>query len=145
MKAPPRRICAPEALTAFAMPTICSSLSTLHGPRDHHEVPAADAHVPDLHDGVVRVELAVAALERLRDALDGIYDAKTGDKVHIDPARVTHETENGLILADGGVDLQSLLLQPVNKLVFLLFGSAVFQNDDHRLFLQKQKSRHSVI
>ena len=86
------------------------------------------------------MELAVAALERLRDALDGINDAKTGDKVHIDPARVAHETENGLILADGGVDLQSLLLQPVNKLVFLLFGSAVFQNDDHRLFLQKQKS-----
>ena len=97
-------------------------------------------HVADLHDGVVRVELAVAALERLRDALDGINDAETGDKVHIDPARVTHKTENGLILADGGVDLQSLLLQPVNKLVFLLFGSAVFQNDDHRLFLQKQKS-----
>ena len=86
------------------------------------------------------MELAVAALERLRDALDGIYDSETGDKVHIDPARVTHKTENGLILADGGVDLQSLLLQPVNKLVFLLFGSAVFQNDDHRLFLQKQKS-----
>ena len=93
-----------------------------------------------LHDGVVRVELAVAALERLRDALDGIDDAETRNKIHVDPARVTHETKYGLILADRGVDLQSLLLQPVDKLVFLLFGSAVFQNDDHRLFLQKQKS-----
>ena len=109
--------------------------------RDHHEVSAADTHIPDLHDRIIRVKLAVAALERLRNALNGINDAKARDKVHIDPARVAHETEDGLILADGGVDPQSLLLQPVNKLVFLLFGSTVFQNYDHRFSLQiKQKS-----
>ena len=95
-----------------------------------------------MQNAIIReLELPVAALERLRDALDGINDAKARDKVHIDPARVAHKTEDGLILADGGVDPQSLLLQPVNKLVFLLFCSTVFQNYDHRISLQiKQKS-----
>ena len=42
LNAPPRRKCAPAALTASRRSSTCSRLSTAHGPGDDAELPAAD-------------------------------------------------------------------------------------------------------
>ena len=88
-------------------------------------MPTADRHAADVHDRVVRVELAVAALERLRHARHGVHDAETADEVHIHACRVAHETENGLIHSLGNVDIEPLTFQPVDELVALILRDAV--------------------
>ena len=108
---------APEALTAF-------------------EVAAADLHTADIHDGVVRVELAVAALEWLGHALDTVNDAEAADQIHIHAGRVADEAEHGLIFALGNVDGQALTLEPVDELLALCGFHAMFEYDDHDVYLR---------
>ena len=42
---------------------------------------AADLYIADLHDGIIRVELPVAAFKRLGDPVDGIHDIQAADQV----------------------------------------------------------------
>ena len=106
------------------------------GPGDHDEVAAADLHTADIHDGVVRVELAVAALEWLGHALDTVNDAEAADQIHIHAGRVADEAEHGLIFALGNVDGQALTLEPVDELLTLCGFHAMFKYDDHDDYLR---------
>ena len=106
------------------------------GPGDHDEVAAADLHAADIHDGVVRVELAVAALEWLGHALDTVNDAEAADQIHIHAGRVADEAEHGLIFALGNVDGQALTLEPVDELLALCGFHAMFEYDDHDVYLR---------
>ena len=85
------------------------------------------------------MELAVAALERLGDALDGVDNIQTGDEVHVYTGRVADQTKNGLEFTLRDMDAQTLSFQPFDQLVALFFLYTVFQYDDHcvglRLFL----------
>ena len=130
-------------------------LLRLHGarPRNHDEVATADLHVADLNDGVLRVELAVAALEGLAHALDAVDDAEAADQIHVHVGRVADETEHGLIFALGNVDDQPLSLEPVDELRALCRFHAMFEYDDHDDYLRynvadfldiKKKMRHRL-
>ena len=106
-------------------------LFALHGAGagDHDEVAAAYLHALAVH--VFRVELAVAALEGLGDPLYGFHDLQTAHQVHVHPAGVAYEAQDGLIGAHGDVDLQSQVFQPANELVPLVVGHAVFEYNYH--------------
>ena len=117
-----------------------------HGarPRDHGEMPAAELRVAHAHDGVVGVELAVAALERVGHALDGIDDIQTFQQRHIDPARIADQTQHGLILAERGMHVNILVPQPVDELISLFLGDVVLQYDNHGFDLQCNKKCGTV-
>ena len=106
------------------------------GAGDHDEVAAADLHAIHVDDGVVRVELAVAALEGLGHALDAVDDAEARDQVHVHAGRVADEAEHGLVFALGNVDGQALALEPVDELLALCCFHAMFEYDDHDVYLR---------
>ena len=103
--------------------------------RDHAEVSAANLDVAHLHDHVVGMELAVAALEGLCHALDGVDDAQTLDQVHVDARRVADQAQHGLVLALGDVHAKALIFEPVDKLLALVLFCATLEYDDHNNFL----------
>ena len=105
-------------------------------PRDHDEVAAADLHAADLDDGVLRMELAVAALEGLSHALDAVDDAEAADQVHVHAGRVADEAEHGLVFSLGNVDGQALTLEPVDELLALCCFHAMFEYDNHDDYLR---------
>ena len=72
------------------------------------------------------MELAVAAFERIGDTLDGIDDIQALQQRHINPAGISDQPKNGLILAKRGVNVDILIPQPVDKLVSLFFRDIVF-------------------
>ena len=96
-------------------------LLAFHGarPRDHAEITAADLHIAHLDDGVLRVELPVAAFERVADLLDRFHDIQAADEIHIYTARIADQAEHGMIRADGNMHAELLRLQPVDQLAAL--------------------------
>lgn len=50
-------------------------------------------------DGVLGVELAVGALERLGDALHALDDIHGLEQERVDLGRVAHQADDGLVLA----------------------------------------------
>ena len=96
-------------------------LLAFHGarPRDHAEITAADLHIAHLDDGVLRVELPVAAFERVADLLDRFHDIQAADEIHIYTARIADQAEHGMIRADGNMHAELLRLQPVDQLASL--------------------------
>ena len=101
------------------------------GTCDHAEVAAADLHVAHLNDHVVRVELAVAALERLRYALDGVNDTQALDEIHVNARRIADQSQHGLIRALGNVNAQSLIFEPADELLALVRFCPMLEYDDH--------------
>ena len=80
------------------------------------------------------MELPAALLIGLSDALDRLDDVEGRDEVHVDPACVSDETENGVFMPFGNVDVKPLGLEPADKM-FLLFGGRVsFKYRDHLIF-----------
>ena len=107
------------------------------GARYHAEVAAADLNVANVYDHVVRMELPVAALERLGHALYGIHYAKAGYKVHVYAARVAYQAKNRLELAFGNVYAQSLTLQPIDELILLFLVRPVLKYNNHGIYPPK--------
>ena len=108
-----------------------------HGAGTGHdaEVSAADLHVADLYHGVLRVEFAVAALKRLSDPLYGIHNVETGYQVHIHLGGIAHQSQNGLVLALGHMDVQPQILEPIHQLFTVFLGNTWLQRNDHNGFL----------
>ena len=100
---------------------------------DHSKIPAADAGVSRLDDGVLGVEFPVGLLERLRDPLDGLNHFQTFQKIDVHPAGVADQTENGDLRAFGNVNVQIHIFEPVHKVLDLGGRGAVFQYCDHCL------------
>lgn len=70
------------------------------GTGDDLELVAADLDaVTAVDDGVLGVELAVGALERLGDALHALDDIHGLEQERVDLGRIAHQADNRLILA----------------------------------------------
>ena len=67
-------------------------------------------------DGVLGVELAVGALERLGDALHALDDVHGLEQERVDLGGVSHETDNGLVLTARDVGLQAFFLNPADDM-----------------------------
>ena len=112
-------------------------LLRFHGAGTRHdaEASAADLHIAHLYHGILRVKFAVAALERLCDPLYGIHNVETGYQVHIHLGGVAHQSQNGLVLALGHMDVQAQILEPIHQLFTAFLGNTRLQRNDHNGFL----------
>ncbi len=81
------------------------------------------------------MKFAVAALERLCDPLYGIHNVETGYQVHIHLGGVAHQSQNGLVLALGHMDVQAQILEPIHQLFTAFLGNTRLQRNDHNGFL----------
>ena len=125
LKAPPRRIEAPESLHVLG--DTKNLLLGLHGarPRDQLEVAAADFNiVGDADDRVVGVEFAVGALERLRDALHGLDHVEALQKLGVDFACIADQTDDCAELPHRDMHIQTSALEPTDQIVDLLLRGA---------------------
>ena len=109
------------------------------GTCDHREVAAADFDAADIDNRIVRMELAVAAFERVGDAAHGVDDIEACNQVHVDGFRVADESEDGLIIALRNMDAEILGFEPADQLVTAGFTYVRFQNNDHGLAPPKNK------
>ena len=96
------------------------------GAGDHAEMPAADLHAAHLHNGVIGVGPAAAALERLGNGLDRIHDIEAGHQIPVNVGGVTDQTQHGLIGAPGNMDLHALLFQPADQSAAFFFACVGF-------------------
>ena len=90
-----------------------------------------------MDDGVLGVEFTVGVLVRLLNALYILHDVQGGDEVDIQLGGVAHQPQDGVGLADAGVDDDAFFLQPGNEAFQLVSVGITFQNDDHSRFLLK--------
>ena len=81
------------------------------------------------------MELAIGVLVGLLDTLDILHDVQSGDQVDIQLGGIAHQTQNGVGLADAGVDGDALFLEPGDEAFQLVTVGILFQNDDHNRFL----------
>ena len=102
------------------------------GARDHGEVTAADLRVTDPDDGVQGVELPVHLLVGFRDPLDALDDLQGAQQLHVHPAGVADETQDGDLGTLGNVDIQVHAPQPGDKVIPLGGGGSVLENCDHK-------------
>ncbi|MPM82910.1 hypothetical protein SDC9_129972 [bioreactor metagenome] len=114
-------------------------LLALHGAGTRHNCQraAADLGVPDLDHGVLRVKFAVCVFIRLLHPLDVIHNVKRGDQVDVQLGGVAHQSQNGVGLADAGVDGNALFLEPADEAFQLFAVGIALENDDHDGFLLK--------
>ena len=76
------------------------------GSGDDLEVAAAEQHaVPAVHHGVGGMEFAVRLLEGLGDALHALHDVHGLEQERVDLGGVSHEADDGLVLAVAHVGL----------------------------------------
>ena len=108
-------------------------LLALHGAGTGHDGQgaAADLGVAHLHYGILRVELAVGVFVGFLDPLHVLHDIQGGDQVDIQLGGVAYQAQNGMGLADAGVDGDTLLLEPGDQTLKLVTVGVVFQYDDH--------------
>ena len=85
------------------------------------------------------MEFPVAAFERLRDPLDGIYDIQTVDQIQVQPGGVADQSKDRLILANGYMDIHAHSLEPFDQMLSFVNFHLRFQNYDHYNFLQFNK------
>ncbi len=81
--------------------------------------------VAAVDDGVLGVELAVGALERLGDALHTLDDVHGLEQERVDLGRVAHQADDGLVLAARDVGLESLFLDPADDVADGLVAGAL--------------------
>ena len=91
------------------------------------------------------MELAVAALEGLGHAFDGIDDAEALDEIHVNARRVADQPQNGLICALGNVHAEALILEPADELLALVCFRTMFEYDDHNSILLIDRKRSATI
>ena len=75
--------------------------------------------VPHLDYRVLRVELPVGVLVGLLDPFHVLYDIQGGNQVDVQLGGVPHQAQDGVALADTGVDGDALVLKPGNQAVQL--------------------------
>ena len=84
------------------------------------QAPAADPGVPHRNHRILGVELPVGVLIRLLDPLHILHDVQSGDQVDVQLGGVAHQAQDGVGLANAGVDGDPLLLEPVDQTLQLL-------------------------
>ena len=104
------------------------------GARNDGKVAAADLHALHVDDAVVRVELAVGFLVRLRHAAAGLDHGVCQHPALGDGLGVADEAEDVGVAALGVVDLQAHALQLAAELMHLHLGGVLFQYNDHSGF-----------
>ena len=77
------------------------------------------------------MELAVGVFVGFLDPLHVLHDIQGGDQVDIQLGGVAYQAQNGMGLADAGVDGDTLLLEPGDQTLKLVTVGVVFQYDDH--------------
>jgi hypothetical protein len=78
----------------------------------------------DVNNRVVGVELAVGALERLRDARDRLDHVQALKQLRVDRARIPDEAEDRAELPNGDVHVEPSALEPFCQVVDLLLRRA---------------------
>ena len=101
--------------------------------RDHREVAAADFDAAHVDNGIVRMELAVAAFEGVGHAANGVDNIEARNQIHVDRLGVADQTKDGLIIALRNMHAKILGFEPANQLVTASFTYIWFQNYDHGL------------
>ena len=71
----------------------------------------------DVDYGVVRMELAVRAFERFRDAHHRFDDIEAAEQIDVDAGGVADEAQNRVILPHGNVHVQIAALEPFDEVV----------------------------
>ena len=79
------------------------------------------------------MELPVHLLIGLGNTLDAADNVQRGQQIHIPPAGVSDETQNGVLGAFADVDVQIHAAQPSDELLTLCGGGSVLQNCDHKI------------
>ena len=95
-----------------------------------------DLHPFAFHHHVLRVELPVAALKGLGHPLHRVNDLQTAHQVHVHLAGIAHQAQHSLIFTHGQMDAQPQILEPMDELVTLVFGNALFEYNDHFFVLR---------
>ena len=111
----------------------------LHGAGTGHDGQGAAADLGAAHgnDRVLRVEFPVGVFVGLLNPLDVLHDVQGGDEVDVQLGRVAHQSQDGVSLADAGVDDDPLFLEPVDQALQLFAVGVVLQNDNHGGLLLK--------
>ena len=81
------------------------------------------------------MELPVGVFIGLLDPLHILDDVQGGDEVDVQLGGVSHQAQDGVGLADAGVDGDALFLEPGDEAVQLVPVGVVLQNDNHGGFL----------
>ena len=92
---------------------------------------AADLDAVDIHDGIFRMELTVGLFIRLGHPHDSFHILVEQDLVDVDVGGIAHQTQDGIGLADAGVNDDALFLQPCDQALQLLGIRIVLEYDDH--------------
>lgn len=96
------------------------------GAGDDLELVAADFDaVAAVDDGVLGVELAVGALERLGDALHALDDIHGLEQERVDLGRIAHQADDRLVLAARDIGLQPLFLNPADDMAYGIVAGAL--------------------
>ena len=61
----------------------------------------------------------------------GFHNFQAAQQFHIYPAGVANQAQDGDLLAFRDVDIQILIFQPLNQVIFLFGGGSVFQYCNH--------------
>ena len=132
MNAPPRRRCAPAALTSPATARSCSHDSTEHGPGHHADTPAADRDAVDADDGVGRAHLPARELERLEDRHHALHALQRLERLEprLEPV-VADRPDHGALLAAAHVRPEPERLDAPTDVLDLRVPDPWLQYDDH--------------
>ena len=96
------------------------------GAGDDLELVAADFDaVAAVDDGVLGVELAICALERLGDALHALDDIHGLEQERVDLGRIAHQADDRLVLAARDIGLQPLFLNPADDMAYGIVAGAL--------------------
>ena len=111
-------------------------LLALHraGTRNQSEIAVTYLHLRcHLNHRVVRVELAVCLLKRLRDALHSLDYVKTLHLILINPGGITDDADDVLIITLRDMGLQALSLNPVYQIAYFFRLGLAVDDDNHML------------
>jgi hypothetical protein len=86
------------------------------------------------------MELSVGLLERFRYPFDSVHDFKAVQQLHIHPAGIADQSQNGYMGAFRNMNIQVHSLQPANQVFGLFSGSAALEDCYHVYHLLKIKS-----
>ena len=93
---------------------------------------AADPHIVQDDDRVLRLEGAAGPLVWLRDAQHLVHAVEDADELRIDLVR-THDAQHGARCAGRPVHVHAQFDQPRDHRVDLYLGGTLFHHDDHDL------------
>ncbi len=132
LKAPPRSIVAPAALTARAAASICSSLSTAHGPAmTTGSAPQRDPGPPDGHLGVFGMEVAPDQLVGLGDVDDLAHAGEAAERRLVDVAGVAENADGGPVGPGNGGGPKAGRADPGDDLVDVPGRGVMVHHDEH--------------